>query len=432
MFLFFDLLDHYELTTINKLKTKVNQLKGIQINDIARSLTKSLEFTDSNKSGGYFDLYLGGSLNGHHSFGCRSGKCRLNRINKTGAFSALYSNTSYIPNFFADYHHLIKQKSLDEVKVIFYNDLLIVNRLRKVLEKGYLKMINTKFCKKCAHSVLEKSDEIFTETFIADLEEFYLSYLKGEVKELMNKKVVIIDDDKNILFDHGGAFTSQNYEKYPLGIMPKDFLKETGIIKRYLQGQLSGLRYQYLSSKLLESPFITDSNAHSKFLTQANIANENSKYNESLKQLHFDTPIFEGISLDKVIKLRESEEESFENYRNAIKKSLTTYLKNKDSITPNLIEEFYNDMIQPEIRKLNSKVKNTKSLTAKKILATASVTGMAIGVGLTTNFVNTDILKSLGLFTFLGTTSASLIDYFNTPSDVKSNDYYFLWKVSNL
>lgn len=292
-------------------------------------------------------------------------------------------------------------------------------------------MINVDLCKNCVESSLEKSDKIFTEKTLDELEDYYLNFLQGEIIEKLGRKVLVLRDNKNILFDHSRIFVSDRVKKLPLGNMEKGLLKETEIVKNYLKGELSSLRFQYLSSRLLNSPFITDSNAHSKLLVQANEINENALYNQALNNLHFDTPIFEGVSLNKVIKFREYEEEAFTNYRNGINKTLKSYIEQKDAITPNLMNEFYSDLIAPEIRTLDNKIKNTKSLAAKKLIGTASVASVAIGVGLTTNFVTVDALKSLGLFTFLGSSSTNVIDYLHKPADVKNSDYYFLWKVKN-
>lgn len=132
---FFDLLDYHGLSN-SKFESRVRLLSSSQIEGIANALTESLEYGSVKEKESFFDLYLGGSLNGHYSYGCRSQTCRLTRLNKTSIFSALYSETSYIPNFFSNYYHQIRNKSIGQVRSIFTSDLLIVNSLRKVFEKS--------------------------------------------------------------------------------------------------------------------------------------------------------------------------------------------------------------------------------------------------------------------------------------------------------
>ena len=79
-------------------------------------------------------------------------------------------------------------------------------------------------------------------------------------------------------------------------------------------------------------------------------------------------------------------------------------------------------------------MRNSKSLATKKTLGGALITGVALGVGLTTQFVSPTVLQTLGLFTFLGTTGTSAIDMFQTPNDIKNSNYYSLYgncKIQN-
>ena len=129
--------------------------------------------------------------------------------------------------------------------------------------------------------------------------------------------------------------------------------------------ELSVLKFHYANSSYLGTPLLTDRNAHDKFLSQVNIQNEYSKYNSVMQQLHLETPIVENVSIDSIIRLKEAEEDAFENYKITLKKSIQSFVKEKDSITSEMIQEFYNDNIASELINLNRKMRNSKSLATK-------------------------------------------------------------------
>lgn len=430
---FFEVIDYHNLSK-TRLREEVGKMSLSQIGDIAESLSETVKASTSHqmKREDMFDLYLGGSLNGSSDFGCRNLSCRLDTLKKAGAFSVLYSNKAYIPDYFNSYHHLVGKLDESQMKQRFFDNLIVINELRGAFEKGKLELFHLDLCPTCASVSLAGFDNIFTKEYIEELTDFYLDNLEAEVRFYRGGKLLKIEDKSQSLLDHEGIFRNDKIlQNVPDGKVGREVLKEIGLVKKLIMKELSVLKFHYANSSYLGTPLLTDRNAHDKFLSQVNIQNEYSKYNSVMQQLHLETPIVENVSIDSIIRLKEAEEDAFENYKITLKKSIQSFVKEKDSITSEMIQEFYNDNIASELINLNRKMRNSKSLATKKTLGGALITGVALGVGLTTQFVSPTVLQTLGLFTFLGTTGTSAIDMFQTPNDIKNSNYYLLWKLQN-
>lgn len=428
---FFEVIDYNDISDNSDLDYQIEKMSVTSILEITESLSETVTIT-SKKQGndGILDFYLGGSLSGHSFFGCSSINCRLGTIQKAAVFSILYSNKAYLPSFFSHYSHDNMQVSETEIKKRFLNDIRVVNSSRKAFENGSLVMTHLDICPNCSTDLIGTIDSTLTESYLEELMHKSIKSFKAEVIEINGRKTLCVRDESETFLDHVNTYSEKKItQRLPLGKIESNNLIELGIIEDIFKQELYKLKYQHIASSSLNSPLISDRKSHIEFLNKANKNNSFNNYNAAMQSLYFDTPIIEGIPIDNIIKLKKVEEDAFENYKISLNKAITSFVKEKDTITPQMIQEFYDDTIYSELLRLKLKVKNTRSLALKKLIGNVAFTSLSLGVGLTTQFVSPEVLKSIGLFTFAGTTGSAVMDIFHTSSDIKSSNYYFIWRL---
>ncbi len=74
-------------------------------------------------------------------------------------------------------------------------------------------------------------------------------------------------------------------------------------------------------------------------------------------QLTHETPLLADVPLRTVLKVRSEEPEAFIQYRAAIEKIASDYIKTRTNIGKKEAREIYAEFLRPEILKLNSEAK---------------------------------------------------------------------------
>jgi hypothetical protein len=81
---------------------------------------------------------------------------------------------------------------------------------------------------------------------------------------------------------------------------------------------------------------------------------------------------------------------------------------------------------------LNAKTKTAKRDLVRKTIAKGAAWTGAITFGMYSGIVPNELIaaaKALGLIQIVAEIGEQLLDAGNVPQEVKSNDFYFLWKV---
>ena len=103
-------------------------------------------------------------------------------------------------------------------------------------------------------------------------------------------------------------------------------------------------------------------------------------------------------------------------------------IKISDLKTEKDYQEAYNDLIQPEINKMNNVLKKNKKHLIRKIGIDVGLTSIICSVGIYNHFSFDGIT---GLMSLLGI-STGIRDIANLSSEepIEENELYFLWKVN--
>lgn len=139
------------------------------------------------------------------------------------------------------------------------------------------------------------------------------------------------------------------------------------------------------------------------------------------------------VPLRSLLDLRKNDYDSFICYRNNIDQLIRDYFVNKSDLTPSLAKEIYADLIQPELSKINMKVKSFQDFQLKKAKRDIIISTGLLSFGIFSTFV----VPPLTLPAILAsgaeaiTSVKALHSSFQVPSEIKSNNLYFLWKLSH-
>lgn len=434
---FYDLLDHYDLNNEVNIKEKLLKLGKIEIEDLCTSLSKSLRTIYKPSEFDIFTLVANGSLSANHNgLNCSGLECRLKKMAKLGTFSAMYANKVYVPNYFSFHIHQLKVNDLEEVIGDLHQDLLLLNRFRPFFEKGYLDMVNYGICEHCSADKLATFDREFNDALIEQLFDFYLPHSKVIISEKDDLKLLVLDTSEDLL-EHGRSthhFDKKHsgfLDKLPLNTsLTKEQIKETGIVHSLISRNILNQRFEYIVTKIIGAPYITNSTLSTNLLSRGHTI-EDAKVSKALEQLFFDTPILDGLPPEKILEIRESDNDAFEIYRTVVRKSMEQLIKNKNTLTPKIVEEFYNDNLRLEVLKIDRKVEETRKKSLKKLATNVGILGISLGIGFYTGFISPEVLKGIGAFTGFAGLGTMITDLQPGP-ELTTNDLYFLWRANKL
>jgi len=366
------------------------------------------------------------SLTAYSGYSCADPECRIAKVSNLATFATLYSDTMYIPNYFSSTGH----KDNKTVGWDFWSDLMVINNLRPAIESGHINLIDLNICRECTKPYFESVDTQFPKALIDELEDYYIKESQISVKRdgVFGKKMF---DIKSSLYEHGSTLIVGNSKvnSFKLGNLSKKQIKESGFIAYRLKQSLADMRYHSITSNLIGTSFITDNIAQENLLYKHHQDNERMKINEALKKLFFETPIFKDIPLEKIVEIRKEETESFDDYRRTLSTSLKTLIAKNDEITSKIVEEYYFDIIKPEVDKLDRKIRLTKKTLMKKAWRNFSIMGVCLGTGLALGLPKS-ALAAFGTVTYAGQTIASIFEAREQSPEMQLNNFYFIWKIN--
>lgn len=147
-----------------------------------------------------------------------------------------------------------------------------------------------------------------------------------------------------------------------------------------------------------------------------------SKYQKELQTIM--VPYLTGITINDLEKVIEDNLDCISNFRSHIK----GLVKNHDSIKN--LNEINNDLIKPEVDKINRKFKQVSNMHKMRVAGVVSVTAVISMAALTTLGINA------AMYGLLGAGGLGLINseskYQEDLSNLEDNPMFLLWKIKQL
>jgi len=361
----------------------------------------------------------------------------------------LYSDKIFIKSFFSGYTDIEGDYNLDDTKENFYDDLLVIYEVLPLLDCGYIEIYSpeTDVCFSCqAKSFLGINAGNKVEVAQKRLENKFLQNMSVEAEFDIDTYIYNCDGPEPyfehpmvFMIDHLAPALAKNpriLQKLNRGqniSVPKTAVKELGFHANYAHSIVSNAIYGLASSKSLRTSFLTENQLHIDFLNSLHGSGAIARRNTiAAKHLTSVVPYVGDVEINRLIKLREREEEAFINYRSALVKTIDSFNSSDESFSENDAKSLYAEFIDPSLALLDRKIKHAKrDLISKPFRSLAGVVGV-ISFGLLTGLVSqnvSEILKVMGLLKFGSDFIKDTMAIGDQEKSIENEDFYFLWKI---
>lgn len=378
---------------------------------------------------------------------CANIECRLQNVDAMAQFAALYADTILLPNPFQDLLDLSQDlASIDDRTVIstfleIQSRIAILLRLHPLIETGYIKFVETEhynFCPDCYAEMVGQTKSDFREYLKEIHDYFYKRFVKDTNITLHSDENMVYANVRGPadLIEHGSIIhvCEKVPKKLEYKINNKDILvePEDPIFDSLVDGQKDPalndiLRRNYYSNQFNVN-YLTQREIDAKLIQ--NIGDPKDKRATWLLAQTFShtLPTIENSKIESLLKLRENETDSFDLYRDALQLAL----KESQCEDPVILKELFDDLVRPEINKIESTVQNAKRALRRDISKDIVVGAGFVSIGLFGGFLPPNIgkiISALGGIHYSSKLFENVRDLFLEPLEARKEKFYFLWKV---
>jgi len=382
---------------------------------------------------------------------CQTGSCRIRKLKELLQFSGLYSDRVYINNFFTDFLGYQTQ-NIERYRYNFTNSIEVLSFLLPSLEIGSI--IPVTFDPEVPFNIAKrtfmKTSKDMDKTISMFLERFYdeIQYKFGTHKNwytinAVGPEELIPHGHKNIAISKEEALSIcdklsiakndlKNLYDYE-SELSKSEARSINAAYHFFDQLFKSVAFEIGGSQLIGSSYLTESEIELDFINSI-ISDPLIQRRTTLMQKYLTclVPFAESLNPNELLKLRKGEEESFILFRNALTKAVEEYKIHGTTFSERDAQAVYADIIEPELARLNAKIRKANRLLLKgSIRSIVGWTG-AISVGLYTGILTQDPLKGTAVFAAakLGAEGIShFLEKSDSEEEVRDNNWYFLWKV---
>ncbi len=459
----FDLLKKEGLTNNEKIERKVMyEWSPNEIIDFNEKLLDAIEPQPKANSNIANFNYVANSNLSAQRFGnsCVGLNCRLQRIDRLTRFAALYSDRIYIQNYFDIYpnrplppHMSIKWID-DNLREPFADDLKVLLALKPLLENSivcFVKHPAFHFCPSCMRKYLPVLTETQTElkNKTQALSDNYLDStsarialwfqipgeccidLKGPEDLFAHGQIYDVRSDPWLLKKANSAHGRISARDIKLS---KKELKRTGIIERGLKEVADDILFQHFCSRFVSAKYLTDRDVDVQLLDSLTYDDDFKAYNEVLRnRIIYNLPLLDSVPLNYLLEVRRKEHDAFLVYRNTISHIISEYLAQRKPISSREGQQIYEDIIYPKLCELNAKVNSIKSSAMRAFKRDIAITSTVAILGMYSGLLPIEtqaIVAGLGGLKAARDALQLLSRSITTPDEIRSDNFYFLWKLS--
>lgn len=387
---------------------------------------------------------------------CASVECRMKHIDQLVPFAALYSDRVYVHNFLSDHEHTPHAgfvPSLQDRRFTLLNDLRIIQRVRPLIEAGLLVPV-TAIGNRCPHCVALGA---FGAGADSRLEKEY----RRLSREFFEKMSVTLEYHAGIwaiscevpdnMLEHGSSYVSYREPPEPLRQMPQLLnrakagevvalsvmaRRKLGAHKDAAGDVLESVAFEMAVAQVLGTSYLSDTPLPLEVLSAVS-GDPDLARRSSVAQRHLTSvvPFLGDVPAREVIKLRQREGESFQQYRKALNKAIDEVRLQKTAFSERDARAIYSDVVAPGLAGLDRAIKNARRDVLREVGRSVFAWTGAISFGMYLGFVPDQLqlaAKTLGatkVLADLGSAAAKLV----SPDDaIRREDFYFLWRVRRL
>lgn len=436
---FFEYLSQKGLTQ-NRFGKKLFKLHNEELRDLIINGIGFASISRKADKEANFNFVANSTLSGG-PFPCGELPCRIKNIDNLARNSILYADTVFISNPFEQYIHLTEFNEFVRYQLAI--DLTLLYYSKPLFNEGIFQYASsiTHVCKSCLRKMnaFSRSYERKMDRAEESLLENILTELRYKIKYYKDSTPYIEIDGTNDILEHPLIINIQND---PLDCLKKRLKRkrkseltaqeviDLGIADVMIYPIIDDLITQNHYSNYFNSYYLTSRNIDAQLINQNQNKNKLNLSNTISNSLDHNLPFLPNTDIKKLIRLRKHEGEAFQIYRS----SLTNFLTNIKSKDYNMKQAF-KDEIEPEINKINQVIKNSKKLIIADITKDVFVGSTFVSVGLFSHFLPPNIgqlVAGLGGVNYLGKFGDNVKKLATIESEVKTNKYFFVWKLQKL
>lgn len=192
--------------------------------------------------------------------------------------------------------------------------------------------------------------------------------------------------------------------------------------------------FQLATAKAFGTSYVTNNRLDISFLGSITANAElNNRNAIAFRHLTSEVPFLGELTNKDILRIRDREEESFVEFRNALNRAITE-LRTATTMNRRDARCLYGDVIAPKLANLDRRVR-----IARRDLVTEAVHGVlgtiaALSFGLYSGFLTAEvapIVTALGL-PKIAADVEKVLAIGRAEDQVRNDDLYFLWRVKNL
>ncbi len=381
--------------------------------------------------------------------------CRLRHIDELVPFAALYSDRVYIHNFLSNHEHVVESgyvPSLEERRLTLVDDLQVLQRVRPLIEAGLIVPVTStdEVCSQC----------IARGAFGAEADKRFLTEQRRLAERFFENMSITVERGEDgwefhctgpaDLFEHGERHFT--YEEPPEALYQLPQVLERTAMGESVQLSQTDKRvlgehesaasdvfgsvvFEMAVAQVLGASYLSDTELPIEILTAISGDSDLARRN-SLVQKHLTSivPFLGDVSAEVAIKLRQSEEESFLIYRQALNKAIDDVRAQRTAFTERDARAIYSDVVAPGLARLDRAVKSARGGLIKQSANSIVGWSAAISFGMYTGLLPPQLAlaaKAIGLTKVLGDIGGKMGKLFSTDDAIQKDDLFFLWKVRN-
>lgn len=424
--------------------------KRTELIDVAIQSAELCPASSVANNGSTFSHTASLSLSGGRS-PCASIDCRQSKVKELAQFAAFYSDRVITNNGLFTAIGRIEKGDSDVAKQTFHDELELLLTLRPLIECGLITPI-TPDTNKCFHclgkSALPLGEVAKFDNAFRRLTRKFTNEARVSLQWKKSLPVRIEIQGQDTLVEHGIAYRSigsigrltrkcpklaAKLKKDGHVILSKTQRKEFGIDAQFAHEFFDDIGFEMAVSQCLKTSVVTSRPMDIEILNDVAPCADLSRRN-ALIQKHMTclVPFLGGISTKEMLKLREAEADAFIVFRQAFGKAVDEFIKDKAGrFSEKEAASVYQQVIEPELARLNQKVKTAQTSIFKKSRAGALGWAAAISAGFYFGFVESSLIaaaRALGLTKVAADLASGLIATSGEDS-IRDENMYFLWKV---
>lgn len=435
---FFEFLEEIDIN-IDNVRDRIDDLDSDSLHNLILSCRYHIYKSKIEKHLKY-DFIANKTLSGS-SFPCNSLNCRIRNADYLSRFASLYSDKIIIHDPFQRYFVDHSNNSVRKEDVV--NDFKIIFSFKPLLEAGIIEFATSGrcFCESCQNKFIEENDLVNIADEIRSV--LNLSFSKDISISINyeNENAILEIDGLQSLFEHpmnievvvSKIFVKDILGSQVIGNLDDEQLKvllHNNILGPFNDNIINDLILQNIFTKQYGANYLSNRYVDFNVISAINNQEENILSHALIESFQHSIPCIMNASIERLLDLRFKEGEAFEVYRDSIKQAVKSSLKED----PSKFRDVFNDIVKPELNKIDLTVKNSKKLLTDSIRSDLIFAAGFISVGLYGGFLPPTVaatVGALGGFKY----AKDILDKSNRlcsdPHEIRDNKFYFLWKIQN-